>query len=276
MCYLCEKAGAPAGTFWYHDPRNFARNLYKRRKPGVKPKAFGEDPEMALMPIMKGLIAAKWEDPENADQKIKALNERRDFFNQVLPLNDAIKAAEIAYPVGAMMCICRQLTRADEETNKYEYTCTGLGVGMFKWERWPERYKGGVHFMDASEAKEWLIKMDKKGFVHTIMTMGGQYVGGICNCDYPDCLSIRTRLDYGIEDLVKSHYVAVVDYDKCNGCRICVQRCQFGAIKFETTIEKTNIDMYRCFGCGLCETACPTGAITLVLRDTIPALKGVY
>jgi len=160
MCRLCEKAGAPPGVFWYHDPRNFARNLYKRKKPGVKPKAFGEDPELAMIPLMKGAVSAKWDDPEHVDQKVQAMNQI-DQFNQVLPLKDAMKAAEIAYPVGAMMCICRYQIRADEETNKYEYTCTGLGVGMFKWERWPERYRGGVHFMDASEAKEWLIKMDK-------------------------------------------------------------------------------------------------------------------
>ena len=58
---------------------------------------------------------------------------------------------------------------------------------------------------------------------------------------------------------LKSHYVAKVDYDECNGCGVCVQRCQFGAIKFEVTQGKTNIDHMRCFGCGLCETGCPSG-----------------
>ncbi len=273
MCWICDEVGE--GHIWYLNPRNYARQLYKRRIPGVKPKAYGEDPEMAMLPLMKGAIASKWDDPEHFQQKVEDANKHQGY-NQVLPLEDAKKAVDLAYPVAAMKCICREMTRAEEETNKHEYTCTGLGVGMFKWERWPERYKGGVHFMVPEEAKEWLERQNKKGFVHTIMTMGGSYIGGICNCDYPDCISIRFRLDYGIESLAKSHYVAAVDYEKCNGCRICVQRCQFGAIKFETTVEKPNIDMYRCFGCGLCETACPTGAITLPLRDSIPALKGVY
>jgi len=274
MCWICDKFGD--GGLWYLNPKNYARNLYRRRKPGEKPKAYGEDPELSFLPYMRSLISAKWDDPEHFEERIREANAKKQFYNQVVPLEDAFKIVELAYPVASMMCICRQATRADEQTNKYEYTCMGLGAGMLKWERWPERYKGGVHFMDAEEAKEWLREMDKKGFVHTTMTFGENYIGGLCNCDYPDCFSIRWRLDYGIEELLKSHYVAVVDYEKCNGCRICVQRCQFGALKFEVTMNKPNIDMFRCYGCGLCATACPRGAITLINRETIPALKGVY
>jgi len=274
MCWICEQYGN--GGLWYLNPKNFSKNLYKRKNPGEKPKAFGEDPELEAMPFMTALVKSKWEDPEHSKQRIAEFNARKDQYNQVIPLKDAHKMAELAYPIASMMCICRYQMRADEETNEHEYTCTGLGVGMFKWERWPERYRGGIHFMSVDEAKEWLNKMDKMGFVHTTMCMGGMYIGGLCNCDYPDCISIKFRTDYDIEGMLKSHSVAMVDYEKCNGCRICVQRCQFGALKFEVTVDKANIDMYRCYGCGLCETACPREAITLVDRESIPALKGVY
>ncbi len=146
---------------------------------------------------------------------------------------------------------------------------------MIKWERWPERYKGGVHFMSPDEAKAWLEKWNKRGMVHVIMTFGGTYIGGICNCDYPDCLAIRNRVDYGI-GMLKGHYVAKVNYDICNGCGVCVQRCQFGAIKFEVTTDRTNIDEYKCFGCGLCQTGCPRGAIDMVERASFPALREVW
>jgi ferredoxin len=65
----------------------------------------------------------------------------------------------------------------------------------------------------------------------------------------------------------------MVDYEECNGCGTCVQRCQFGAIKFEVTTDKTNIDMFKCFGCGVCETGCPTGAIRLERREKFPSLR---
>jgi heterodisulfide reductase subunit A-like polyferredoxin len=76
--------------------------------------------------------------------------------------------------------------------------------------------------------------------------------------------------------MLKGHHVAMVDFDVCNGCNICVQRCQFGALKMNVTLDKANIDQMRCFGCGLCETACPRGAISLVAKSEIPALREVW
>ena len=71
----------------------------------------------------------------------------------------------------------------------------------------------------------------------------------------------------------KSPYI---DYDKCNGCGICAQRCQWGALKFEVTSEKANIDQFKCYGCGLCQTGCPREAISLVPRVDLPAVAEVW
>lgn len=277
MCWMCEAYGEGEGKRWYLNPKNHSRQLYtvKRAK---KSSTYGTDPETLAGVEQFKLIASKWEDPDNFQAKLKEYMERpKEGGCQVLPLSEAMQVADLSYPIASMMCICRKMMRADEETNPDMYTCTGLGVGMFKWERWPERYRGGVNFMNPEEARTWLTKMDKMGFVHAIMTFGGSYVGGICNCDYPDCSQIRIRLDYGFDPaLMKGHHFAKVDYETCNGCGICVQRCQFGAIKFEATLDKTNIDALRCFGCGLCETACPRQAIELVERSTVPGLAEVW
>jgi len=174
-----------------------------------------------------------------------------------------------------MHCICRKRTRGWEE-DENTFSCLGIGTGMLKWERWPERYKGGVKFLSVDETKEWLKYWDDKGMVHMIMNYGGQ-TGGICNCDYPDCLIIRYRLDYNMNQcLIRSHYVPVVDFELCTGCGTCVQRCQFGAIKFEITMDRPNIDLYRCFGCGVCETGCPTSAISLEDKENFPAIKNLW
>jgi ferredoxin len=194
---------------------------------------------------------------------------------QVVPLEDAIKVAALSHPIASMPCECRIWTRAREERNESMYSCGGLGVGMLKWERWPERYKGGVNFMSFEEAKDWLTKWTKKGMVPILMTYGAPYLGGLCLCDYPDCVAIRMRLDIGV-GLLKAHYVAIVDYDKCTGCGRCVQRCQFGALKFEISTEKANVDQYRCFGCGVCAQNCPQDAIYLKRRETIPGLAEVW
>ena len=132
--------------------------------------------------------------------------------------------------------------------------------------------------MPPDEVKEWLEKWNKRGFMHTIMTAGGiGYIEGICNCEYPACSAIRNRLDLGVESpLLKGHFIARVDYDRCNGCGICVQRCQFGAAKYEVRIDKSNIDPMRCFGCGLCETGCSRGAITMIDKMSLPGMREVW
>ena len=283
MCWVCDAYGDPkyGNGLWYLNPRNHSRQMYKLRKPSEKVKVYGEDPEAQGGRRLEEMMQVRFEDPKRFAQLVEETNANPGGgilqIGQVLPLQDALIVADLAYPIAGMMCMCRLRMRATEETNEHEYSCTGLGVGMLKWERWPERYKGGVNFMSPDEAKEWLTKWNKKGLVHLIMTFGGSYLGGICNCDYPDCSAIRRRLDYGFtEQCLKSHYVAVVDYDICNGCGVCVQRCQFGALKFEVTTSKANIDPFRCFGCGLCETGCPRGAISLVDRVSLPALREVW
>jgi len=286
MCWLCEQYGDPeyGDGAWYLNPRNYARNMYKLRAPGEGFKGAEAGMETGVHetrgPTRADVMTALEKgDGAEADRIMKILSD--DFIagggqpNQVVPLEDADKVLELCSPIGLIACICRKAARAIDERNEHEYTCMGMGVGMLKWERWPERYKGGVKFVNIDEAKEWNHEMDRRGFVHLLMTFGAPFIGGFCQCDYPDCGALRGAVDFGTGTL-KSHYVAMVDYDICNGCGICASRCQFGALKFEVTSRKANIDQFKCYGCGLCETGCPRGAIKLVNRADVPALAEVW
>ncbi len=280
MCEYCERYGE--GAIWYLNRRNYGRQLYRRPVAGYVPDAisYRKDRDKLWTEYFEA-IADESPKSEELKKKLDTLIQGNEPC-QVVPLSDCLKMIEIAQPVASMSCICRKNMRAADERSAAEYTCTGLGVGMLKWERWPERYRGGVHFMSINEAKEWITRLDKKGMMHCVMVYGSGYagrpfVGGICNCDYPNCYEMRHRIDYKLDHhLVKSHYVALVDFDKCNGCGICAQRCQYGALKMENTRGKAGIEAFRCFGCGLCETGCPRKAIKLVPRATIPALKEVW
>jgi len=251
--------------------------MYKLRAPGEKPKGpeAGLETGVRSGPTVADLIDAIEKGDQEEFDKIRRTMQETGQGNQVVPLEDADKVLELSWPIGLIACICRKGARAIDERNEHEYTCMGMGVGMLKWERWPERYKGGVKFVNIEEAKEWNHEMDRRGFVHILMLFGAPYIGGFCQCDYPDCSALRNAVDFGVGTL-KSHYVAVVDYDKCNGCGICVQRCQWGALKFEVTTQKANIDIFKCYGCGLCHTGCPRGAITLVERKSLPAVAEVW
>ncbi|MDD5288805.1 MAG: 4Fe-4S binding protein [Dehalococcoidales bacterium] len=280
MCIFCSQYGDPkhGNGLWYLNPKNYARNMYKLREPGEEFKgaeAGLETGRRPAGPTVADLIRLADEGNFEEYNKIQKALVNRGQGSQVVPLADADKVLELSFPIGLIACICRNHFRAIEERNEHEYTCMGMGVGMLKWERWPERYKGGVAFVDIDEAKEWNHEMDRRGFVHILMLFGAPYIGGFCQCDYPTCGALRHAIDFGT-GVIKGHYVAVVDYNKCNGCGVCVQRCQWGALKFEVTIDKANIDLYKCFGCGLCQTGCPRGAITLVERGKVPAVAEVW
>ncbi len=285
MCYLCDEYGDPevGSGLWYLNPTNHARNMYTLRLPGVAPRGADAGVETGARSgpttadLLEALEKGQLAEYESIKQQMAEDNKHRGMQSQAVPLEDANKILELCSPMGLIACICRKGVRGIDERNELEYTCMGMGVGMLKWERWPERYKGGVKFVNIEEAKEWNNEMDRRGFVHLLMLFGAPFIGGFCQCDYPDCNAIRRTVDWGLAGVtLKGHYVAQVDYDDCNGCGICAQRCQFGALKIEVTSGKANIDQFTCYGCGLCQTGCPRGAIKLLDRKSLPALVEVW
>ena len=54
---------------------------------------------------------------------------------------------------------------------------------------------------------------------------------------------------------------AVIDSDRCSGCRICVLVCPYKAISFDNEKEVSVVNDVLCQGCGTCVAACPSGAI---------------
>jgi NAD-dependent dihydropyrimidine dehydrogenase PreA subunit len=278
MCRMCEWLGD--GGIWYKNPRNYANRMYKLREPGGKKSGYSGD-LMNLGSSLDDAIEAKANgDLAKFHDIVKELNQAQSQRpgTQVVPLSECIELVQaMGTPIAAMICNCRKLARAEEETNLNEYSCLALGTGMFKWERWPERYRGGVEFLSPKQTAEFLEYWDKRGMVHILMEEGGDFIGGICNCDYPDCIPIRWRLDYGLNyQLTKGEYICEVDYEKCNGCGECLGRCQFNALKYEATIDKPNIDPMSCFGCALCMTACHRDAIHLVARSEYATLRNVW
>ena len=279
MCWMCGEFGDPEheNGIWYLNPKNYARNMYKLRAPGegFKGAEAGLETGARSGPSQADLLNAVENNDRAEYDRITSIMTARGQGSQIVALEDADKVLELSSPIGLIACICRKGMRAIDERNEHEYTCMGMGVGMLKWERWPERYKGGVAFVNLDEAKEWNHEMDRRGFVHILMLFGAPFIGGFCQCDYPDCGAVRNAVDFGLGSL-KGHHVAMVDYDKCNGCGICAQRCKWGALKFEVTTEKANVDIFKCYGCGLCQTGCPRGAIKLEPRVNVPAVAEVW
>jgi heterodisulfide reductase subunit A len=55
--------------------------------------------------------------------------------------------------------------------------------------------------------------------------------------------------------------IAVIDKDRCSGCKICVAICPYKAIIFDDEKDSSIVQDVLCQGCGTCVSACPAGAI---------------
>ncbi|MFB0563543.1 MAG: ATP-binding protein [Candidatus Lokiarchaeia archaeon] len=269
MCQWCIQHGE--GKKWYLNIKNYARKMYKARP--TTPEMEADLARMLAQTVRDAVM--KRGSPEWAQYKdqIEKLS-HSIHFGQVVPLKDMKLIMDIAWPIATMTCACRRSVRGLE--NEKNYLCMGLGVGMYRWEKFPDTYFGGVDFIDQKEAKKWLEDLNKKGLVHSVWVFGTPYIGGVCNCEYPVCLGIRNTLDFNLKFMFKSEYVAVFNPEKCKGCKTCLSRCQFRAINWEVSGERPYINMFNCFGCGLCATACPNNAIHLEERSKFPALKNDF
>jgi len=281
MCEYCEKYGVD-GQRWFLNPANSARRLTKVRKPESESTGAGENPNAEGGDVGMGathveLIEMKRSGPEEYARRLADLEKRapQHHIGQVMTLEEAQALMDISWPIAKMTCGCRRSTRGlpDEEN----FSCMGMGPGMYKWERWPQIYRGGVEFTTPDQAKAYLSKLNKKGLVHIVETFGTPYVGGVCNCEYPDCSAIRGRIDYDMRwSALKGHYVAMIDMEACNGCKKCLWRCHFRALNFSVAKNKAHINQFNCFGCGNCRSECDFDAIQLVERSSLPALANEW
>jgi heterodisulfide reductase subunit A len=114
----------------------------------------------------------------------------------------------------------------------------------------------------------------------------GVFIAGCCQSpkDIPDTVAQASAAAARVLALISKGKVeleaavAVIDEEKCSGCRICNLLCPYNAIDFIEKDEVSRINEALCKGCGTCVAACPSAAIThkhFTTEEIMAEIEGV-
>ena len=193
-------------------------------------------------------------DVEGSEFRVIPVHKTIEPGTEILPYEKVSGILEKAETIAVMRCACRTIRR---KCNKPRETCITFNrAAKYVLER------GVGRELTREEALSILDMCEESGLVH--MTSNASHgVPAICNCCTCCCDYLRAQMVLGKKYAsVKSRYRAVVDPALCNECGLCIERCNFGAVKMVNS--KPVVDEEKCFGCGLCASQCPVNAINLV------------
>jgi ferredoxin len=119
-------------------------------------------------------------------------------------------------------------------------------------------------YITKEEAFGILEKAQQAGLV--LQPENSQRPDAICCCCGDCCvlLTMLTKHPRPVELYITNYYVEV-DRGLCNGCEVCVEKCQLNARAMVDGIAEVNLD--RCIGCGNCVVLCTAGANKLRKKE---------
>jgi len=278
MCEFCTKHGE--GKKWYLRAENYSQELMRRLNVEKASERFVShlDWSMNLGIRTMGLIKKMPEFVQKFTFGILEVLQKRTHFGQALPIEDVEEILGKMSTVVRLPCICRKFLGGDG--GRY---CLGISMSPDKsanintMERlYSEKLDlHGFEYLTFDEVKALVRQYDKEALIHTVWTLQTPFIVGICNCDVKTCGALRFGME-GFRVMFKAEYVAVVDPEKCVGCRACIERCHLGAVCYNESTKKMIIDAKKCYGCGLCRVPCAKGAITLIDRREHSEAKDLW
>jgi len=117
--------------------------------------------------------------------------------------------------------------------------------------------------IDRSEVMEILARADAANLV--LQPTNSRDIAAICCC-CGCCCGVLEGLQAHPRpsEIVASAFIAEYDPETCQGCWVCLDRCQMQALA--EAGDRVTLNADRCIGCGLCVSTCPSGALTLVRK----------
>jgi len=99
-----------------------------------------------------------------------------------------------------------------------------------------------------------------------LLARNKKIIAADCDADAPNlglALGIQEK-DFSSWKKVQTNEKAVLNKEKCNGCKKCLDVCNFSAIKWDKEKNKPVFNSFLCEGCGSCMLICPNNAIKLI------------
>jgi ferredoxin len=282
MCEFCLEHGE--GRKWYLEAKNYGLDL-----------ASDINRQQAFQKFAKRMTAAdgdfhqQMEKLENAPAFVRRLirwktvrSMKKFHYGQIVPIEDVERIFEFVNQIIRTSCLCRKALTGEEKRYCYGVSM-GPGGGNLE-EAFKEIAPGftgspdpkGNEVVTKEEALASFRELEKEGLCHSVWTFVTPFIGGICNCDRPDCLAMQMTVIHGTPVMFRAEYVAETNLDTCDGCRLCMRVCQFGAIGYSAGQKKSHIDPRRCYGCGICRSVCKKNAIHLKDRAQVPAAANMW
>lgn len=284
MCESCTKHGE--GKKWYLQAKNYSDDLLAdtmRRSvvtdfytaPGPRPPA--ESPLGKFFALQKTLpdVVRATLTPYRRQLTLSV------YRHQVLPIEDIEEIFTFLGSVVRLPCICRLQKHAREQRYCYGLSLKPEGGEFFKiiqsidksWVNGPDT--SGLEKLTKEQALSNIRGYELEGAFHCVYIFMEPYIAGICNCDRVDCQMMLSETNFPML-MARGEYVAEAELQLCNGCRACMQVCQFGALGFSVANKKIYVDQQKCYGCGICRASCAQNAISLVERSSVPAVANLW
>ncbi|MDD5127577.1 MAG: 4Fe-4S dicluster domain-containing protein [Dehalococcoidales bacterium] len=211
---------------------------------------------------------------------LKRVREAGAAFNRIIPRYQSIKDIPGVLPFENIMAILEgadilSLTNCPCRKGYNNRTCDISIDSCINFGRTAEHNinRGSGRKVSLDEVMKIFAELDTKPMIHMVVNKRDITMGMLCNCHWDCCAPLQalyTQSDLKTTDVVaKSRFEAVLDADKCVGCKKCLSLCFFEAIDMVpdpgTGKLKSTLDVEKCMGCGCCVVNCPTGARTMKL-----------
>lgn len=185
---------------------------------------------------------------------------------EILPYEMADELIKAQNKFAVAPCICRQKAQISGAG------CSAPSESCLMFGDWADYFvrNGLGRHIDRDEVREILARADASNLV--IQPSNSQEASFMCTC-CGCCCGVLNRLKMHPKpsSVVASPFIAEAEAESCEGCGLCVERCQMGAIELEN--ERVSLNSDRCIGCGLCVSTCPSGSLTLVRKPTSKQIK---